>query len=54
MSPVGDQSVHHQRDWAAAAAAPAKALTPVQLGLLFVAAVAGALLLTMIIAKIIH
>ena len=54
MSPVGDQAAHPHRDWAAAAGAPAKALTPVQLGLLFVAAVAGALLLTMIIAKIIH
>ncbi len=52
MSPVGDQ--YPQQDWAAAAAAPAKALTPVQLGLLFVAAVVGALLLTIIVAKIIH
>ena len=54
MSPVGDQYPHNNMDWEAAAAAPAKALTPMQLGLLFVAAVVGALLLTMIIAKIIH
>ena len=52
MSPVGDR--YAQQDWAAAAAAPAKALTRVQLVLLFVAAVAGALLVTMVIAKIIH
>jgi hypothetical protein len=52
MSPVGDRYQPH--DWAAAAAAPAKALTRVQLALLFVAAVAGALLVTMVIAKIIH
>jgi hypothetical protein len=52
MSPVGEHFQPH--DWAAAAAAPAKALTRVQLALLFVAAVAGALLVTMVIAKIIH
>ncbi len=52
MSPVGDQ--YPQNDWANAAAAPAKSLTRVQLGLLFVAAVVGALVLTMIVAKIIH
>jgi serine/threonine protein kinase len=52
MSPVGDRYQPH--DWEAAAAAPAKALTRVQLVLLFVAAVAGALLVTMVIAKIIH
>ncbi len=54
MSPVGDQYPANSMDWEAAAAAPAKALTPVQLGLLFVGAVVGALLLTMVIAKIIH
>ena len=54
MSPVGDQYPNNSMDWEAAAAAPAKALTPVQLALLFVAAVVGALLLTMIIAKIIR
>ncbi|MEO8839974.1 MAG: protein kinase [Kofleriaceae bacterium] len=52
LSPVGDRYQPH--DWAAAAATPAKALTRVQLALLFVAAVAGALLVTMVIAKIIH
>ncbi|MEO6775238.1 MAG: serine/threonine-protein kinase [Kofleriaceae bacterium] len=52
MSPVGER--YPQRDWDAAAAAQAKALTRVQLGLLFVAVVAGALMLTMIVAKIIH
>jgi serine/threonine protein kinase len=52
MSPVGERFQPH--DWAAAAAAPAKALTRVQLALLFIAAVAGALLVTMAIAKIIH
>jgi serine/threonine-protein kinase len=52
MSPVGEH--YPQRDWDAAAAAPAKALTRIQLGLLFVAVVAGALTLTMIVAKIFH
>ena len=52
MSPVGDQ--YPQNDWEHAAAAPARALTPVQLGLLFVAAVVGALVHTMVVAKIIH
>ena len=54
MSPVGERYSHQSMDWAAAAAAPAKALTRVQLALLFVAAMAGALLVTMVIAKIIH
>ncbi|MFT3696184.1 MAG: protein kinase [Kofleriaceae bacterium] len=52
MSPVGDQ--YPQQDWAAMAAAPAKALTHVQLALLFVAVVAGAIVITMVIAKIVH
>jgi len=52
MSPVGEH--YPQRDWEAAASAPARALTRVQLGLLFVAVVAGAITLTMIVAKIIH
>ncbi len=52
MSPVGDH--YPQADWAAAAAAPAKALTRVQLALLFVAAVTAALVVTMMIAKIFH
>jgi hypothetical protein len=54
MSPVGDRYSRQSMDWAAAAAAPAKALTRVQLALLFVAALVGALLVTMVIAKIIH
>jgi hypothetical protein len=52
MSPVGEQ--YPQQDWDAAAAVPAKALTPVQLILLFVAVVAGAVTITMLVAKIIH
>jgi hypothetical protein len=52
MSPVGEH--YPQHDWDAAAAAPARALTRIQLGLLFVAVVAGAITLTMIVAKIIH
>lgn len=52
MSPVGEH--FPQQDWAAAAAAPAKALTNVQLALLFVAVVAGAIAITMVIAKIVH
>jgi hypothetical protein len=52
MSPVGEH--YPQRDWDAAAAAPARALTRIQLGLLFVAVVAGAITLTMIVAKIFH
>jgi len=52
MSPVGEQ--YPQQDWAAAAAVPAKALTPIQLILLFVAVVAGAVTITMLVAKIIH
>ena len=52
MSPVGEH--YPQRDWEAAAAAPARALTRIQLGLLFVAVVAGAITLTMIVARIIH
>ncbi|HET9989303.1 MAG TPA: serine/threonine-protein kinase, partial [Kofleriaceae bacterium] len=52
MSPVGEH--YPQRDWDAAAAASARALTRLQLGLLFVAVVAGAITLTMIVAKILH
>ncbi len=52
MSPVGDQ--YPQTDWAAAAAQPAKALAPWQLAVLFLAVVGGALLLTIVIAKIVH
>jgi len=52
MSPVGDQ--FPQTDWANAAAQPAKALPPWKLALLFLAVVGGALLLTIVIAKIAH
>ncbi len=52
MSPVGDQ--YPQTDWANAAAQPAKALAPWQLAVLFLAVVGGALLLTIVIAKIVH
>jgi serine/threonine-protein kinase len=52
MSPVGDQ--YPQTDWAHAAAQPAKALAPWQLAVLFLAVVGGALLITIIIAKIAH
>jgi hypothetical protein len=50
-SPVG-QSYHGQVDWAAAAAAPAKALPPWKLAVLFIAAIGLALTITIIIAKI--
>jgi serine/threonine protein kinase len=52
MSPVGER--YPQQNWAAAAAAPAKALTRVQLAMLFVGVLVAALLVTMVIAKIIH
>ena len=50
MSPVGSQ--YPQTDWERAAAMEAKALPPWKLAALFVAVVGGALLLTLIIAKI--
>jgi hypothetical protein len=53
MSPVGQQ-YPQQVDWAEAAAMPAKALPPWMLGALFVAAIFGALIVTIIIAKIVH
>jgi len=53
MSPVGQQ-YPQQVDWAEAAAQPARALPPWKMVALFVAVVGGALLLTLIIAKIIH
>jgi hypothetical protein len=52
MSPVGDQ--YPQTDWAKVAAQPARALAPWQLAVLFLAVVGGALLITIIIAKIAH
>jgi len=51
-SPVGDH--YPQTDWDAAAAQQAKALAPWQLAVLFLAVVGGALLLTIVIAKIVH
>jgi hypothetical protein len=51
-SPVGEQ--YPPSDWQAAAPRPAKALTPRQLELLFVSAFGSALLVTVIIAKLIH
>jgi hypothetical protein len=52
MSPVGEH--FPQTDWDAAAAQPAKALLPWQLAVLFLAVVGGALLITIVIAKIVH
>ncbi len=51
MSPVGQQYPQHV-NWADAAAMPAKAIPPWMLGLLFVGAILGALLITVVIAKI--
>ena len=51
MSPVGQQYPQHV-NWADAAAKPAKAIPPWMLGLLFVGAILGALLITIVIAKI--
>jgi hypothetical protein len=50
MSPVGEQ--YPQTDWERAAAMSAKALPPWMLAALFGAALVGALLLTLAIAKI--
>jgi hypothetical protein len=50
MSPVGEQ--YPQTDWERAAAMQAKALPPWKLAALFVAVVGGALLITLVIAKI--
>ena len=50
MSPVGDQ--YPQTDWERAAALPARALAPWQLAALFVGVVGGALLITLLLAKI--
>jgi len=52
MSPVGQQ--YPQTDWAAAASRNAKALAPWQLAALFVGALGAALLVTILIAKMIH
>ncbi len=51
-SPVG-QYYGDQVDWAAAAAAPARAIPPWKLALLFVGALGIALLLTIVIAKLV-
>jgi hypothetical protein len=50
MSPVGEQYPH--MDWDRAAATPARALAPWQLAVLFAAVVGGAIVLTIVIAKI--
>jgi hypothetical protein len=52
MSPVG-QHYPAQVDWSAAAAAPARAVPPWLLGILFVAAIGVALALTIAIAKLV-
>jgi hypothetical protein len=52
MSPVG-QYYPAQVDWSAAAAAPARAVPPWLLGILFVAALGVALALTIAIAKLV-
>jgi hypothetical protein len=52
MSPVGDH--YPQMDWTSAAARPARAMPPWQLAVLFVGVVGAALLVTIIIAKLIH
>jgi serine/threonine protein kinase len=51
MSPVGQQ-YPQQVNWAEAAAMPARAIPPWMLALLFVGAILGALLITIVIAKI--
>jgi hypothetical protein len=53
VSPVGEQ-FPHPIDWSAAAARPAKAIPPWLLGVLFVGALGIALMVTIIIAKIVH
>jgi hypothetical protein len=50
VSPVGDH--YPQTDWERAAALPARALAPWQLAALFVGVVGGALLITLLLAKI--
>ncbi len=51
MSPVGPQ-YPKQVNWAEAAAMPARAIPPWMLGLLFVGAIAAALILTIVIGKL--
>ena len=50
MSPVGEH--YPQTDWDRAAAQSAKAMPPWMLAALFIAALGGALVLTIVIAKI--
>jgi serine/threonine-protein kinase len=52
MSPVGEQ--YPQTDWERAAQMSAKAMPPWKLAVLFIAVVGGALLLTLLIAKLAH
>lgn len=51
MSPVGQQ-YPQQVNWADAAAMPARAIPPWLLAVLFVGAIVGALVITIVIAKI--
>lgn len=51
MSPVGPQ-YPQQVNWADAAAMPARAIPPWLLAMLFVGAIVGALVITIVIAKI--
>jgi hypothetical protein len=53
MSPVGQQ-YPQQVDWAEVAAAPARALPPWMMIVLFIAAIGVALVLTIVVAKIIR
>jgi hypothetical protein len=52
-SPVGPQ-YGGDVDWSKAASMPARAIPPWMLGVIFVGAILVALLLTVIIAKIVH
>ena len=52
MSPVGQQ-YPERVDWSAAAAAKARAVPPWLLAILFIAAIGGALALTIVIARLI-
>ena len=53
MSPVGQQ-FPEQVDWAAMAARRARAVTTLRLAALFVGAIGVALLLTVLVARLIH
>jgi hypothetical protein len=53
MSPVGERYPENI-DWSSAAASPARAVPPWLLAVLFIGAIAIALLLTIVIARLIH